>query len=610
MPNKNGIITRKDIIEDEALNWGGKYAELMKSANAENEQFAKNIILISKGLKDVKNAQNNSEFLKAKQEENLLTLEAINNIKKQEAAEISMNKIKVSGIATMEAERKAKQAVTDAENKAQKVKEAGVKLTIEERIQQQIANKELKQEALERLGLVSAYTKLNNARSEAKNKLRDLIASESASTKEIEKAKNAFESLDAKVRKADKAVGDFTKNVGNYPFGNITSGIKNLIGAFGITTGITAFVGIMKGAYETTKKFEQGVADLSAITGASGKDLAFLKNSAIDMGKGVKGGAIAVVEAYKLIASAKPELLSNVAALNQVTEATIRLSQASGLDLPEAATKLTDAMNQFAAPASEASKYVDVLASGAKYGAAEIPQLTDAILEFGAVAKVSNIGIKESVALVELLAEKGLKGAQAGTAIKNILLEVNSGFTTKEARAELDKYGISWQTLKDKTIPFSDKLELLKPLLADTNSIVNTFKKENSAAAISLIENTTRLKELTSQVGEFGVAEEQAGIRMDTLNGKTEILSSTYDSLVLSIGKGSGGLSSFFKGIIEGLTNGLKLLIRFNTSWDELFLKAKIDGEKIGKKQFEFFSNGKSKEEIVKEFGEKKRYFT
>ena len=55
--------------------------------------------------------------------------------------------------------------------------------------------------------------------------------------------------------------------------------------------------------------------------------------------------------------------------------------------------------------------FIDALANGAKYGSAEIPQITDALLKFGAVAKSSNVSIGESTALIELLAEKVSRAA-------------------------------------------------------------------------------------------------------------------------------------------------------------------------------------------------------
>jgi TP901 family phage tail tape measure protein len=567
-----GTILRKDIISDDALNWGIEYSKTLDAAIGKNKEFVTAIVSLADANNKLRGSFNAADFAENQKKINSANNEAIGIWKEQIQLENSLVSTK-----------KKIELASEGTNRA----------LVKERLELSLINKEIKQETLERLGLVSAYTKLNNARTEAKNKLRDLIASEQASTAEIKKASVEFEKLDSKVKKADQAVGDFSKNVGNYPLSNIASGLKNLISAFGVTGGIVAFASAMKGAYETVNTFEQGVADLSAITGATGKDLEYLKNQAIELGQETKGGASAVVEAYKLIASAKPELLNNVEALNQVTEATLLLAKAANMEMPAAATALTDAMNQFGAGAEEAQYYVDALANGAKYGSAEIPQLTEAVLKFGAVSKSSNINIKESVALVELLAENGLKGADAGTAIRNVLLKISApDALPRRAREEMERLGISFDMLKDKTIPIADKLENLKPLLKDNASIVKIFGLENATAAINILSHTDRLKDLTSKMGEYGTANEQARVRMDTVQNKTGLMKSTYDSLILSIGTGKGVISDFFGTMIDGITGGLKDLIRLNTSWDELNLKAKGQGQKSGVKMFsEQFQN-------------------
>lgn len=591
---KGDVITRKDIIEDEALNWGKKYASQLDSAIKKNEEFKKGILEIVSAQKNIKGADNNSSYLKAKEEERLAFIKNMNAIREQAEAEKQLQKIK------QELARTAKLEL-DTQNKLEISKRRNTQQTIEERVAQQAENKALRQAAMEKLGLVGIYSKLNNARTEAKNKLKDLIASENASAEAIKKAQKEFDILDAKVKRADHAVGDFTKNVGNYPtIGKFTAGVKDLAGAFGLVAGTAAFAAVMKNAIKIVREFEQSVADLQSITGASGKDLDYLKKQAIDMGKGVKGGATAVVEAYKLIASAKPELLENVEALNQVTKATITLSKASGLELPDAASRLTDAMNQFGADASEAAYFVDTLANGAKYGAAEIPQVTDALLKFGAQAKSSNISIAESTALIELLAEKGLKGAEAGTALRNVLLKISApDALPKEAQQYLEKLGISMETLKDKSIPVQERLEALKPILDDDAAAVKVFGAENVVAAKNILGNTERLKELTSKMYENGTAAEQAEIRMNTLQGKTEKMTSTYDSFILSLNEGSGVMSSAMTVMVEGLTNGLDLLTRLNTSWDELYAKANEKGKEIGENTFRV--DGKSLERLKEE---------
>lgn len=436
---------------------------------------------------------------------------------------------------------------------------------------------------------------------EVVNSMGGITRAMAATRNEIRSLNKGAEDYDERLKELKDTYSKLTKEQDNFKkdISGVPSLLKNIkaelgpiasgmLAAFSIGSLVAGAAAALSNAKKIIFDFEQGVADLSAITGATGKDLDFLKNKAIELGIETKGGAVAVLESYQLIASAKPELLENVDALNQVTEATLLLAKASGLELPEAATKLTDAMNQFGVDASQASVFVDALANGAKYGAAEIPQVTEALLKFGAVAKSSNINIQESTALIELLAENGLKGAEAGTSLRNVLLKLSApDALPKEARIEMQKLGISMEFLKDKTIPIQERLEVLKPLLRDNASIVKVFGTENATAAINVIAHTDRLKDLSSKMYEVGTAQEQAAIKMDTVNNKTELLKSKYESLILSIGKGSGVVSGFFKFFIDGASNALGLLIRMNSSWDELYDKAASKGSKLGKDSFD-----------------------
>lgn len=578
----DGVITQKDIIEDKALTIGKQYADNMQLAIAANKEMVSSLKDINKIASEFRSAKNQDDYLTAKQNQTLAIQKLIGEIKAQEAAEIALQKIEK---ATLDTQKKK----LELDNKEAAAKRINTKLTIEERVQLEINNRLLKQQAIAALGLTNQYAALNAQRTLAKQKLLDLLAAEKQDLASIKEATKAFEALNKRVLAADHAVGDFSKNVGNYPtLSGLVDSLKNLAGAFGLVGGITAFAGILKDAFHTINEFEQSLADLSSITGASGKDLDFLKKNAIELGKSVKGGAIAVVEAYKLIAGAKPELLDNVKALNQVTEATITLAQAAGMELPDAATALTDAMNQFGAEAEDAQEFIDALANGAKFGSAEIPQLTEALLKFGAVARSANISVQESAALVELLAENGIKGAEAGTALRNVLLKISApDALPKEAKKALIDLGISFDFLKDKTVPIQSKLEALRPLLKDNAKLLKVFGFENVVAARNIIEHTERLGELTVQMGTFGTAEEQAAVRMETVNGRLDQLNSKYDSLILSIGNGKGAVSGFFKLFISLAGNTIEAIERLNTSYEDLLDAARARGERLGQKEFE-----------------------
>lgn len=366
-------------------------------------------------------------------------------------------------------------------------------------------------------------------------------------------------------QKLEKQLDEVVTKMNTVKASTVSTGSKLSEMATGFVVGSAITGGIQKvgeaftHAINLQREFEKSIQNLSAITGAEGQDLEFYSEKAIELGVSVKGGAVAAVEAFKLIGSAKPELLANKDALVDVTKAAILLSQATGLELPDAATRLTDAMNQFGAASDQAGLFVDTLAAGAKFGAAEVPQITEALLKFGAVAKSSNISVAESTAAIELLAEKGLKGAEAGTALRNVLLKMSAvKALPKEAVAQLEKAGVNTAVLGDKSKTLVERLTELAKIQGNETALVKVFGTENVVAAKSIIAGTQaidghipRLKELTDQIGKqgFGAAAEQAAKNMDTLDQAILETGNKYDNLILSITKGDFG--KLLKGFVK-----------------------------------------------------------
>jgi tape measure domain-containing protein len=204
-------------------------------------------------------------------------------IKATTSALIQEEKVKQQVLAT-----EIKQSNAIKANIAQR--EAERKATLAQQQAQEKAAKSTEREALANEKLNSAYNQLNTARARAKNTLRDLIASETASTAEIKKAQREFDILDKKVRKADKAVGDFSKSVGNYK--GALSGLGNLMGAFGIATGVYLFADLVKNIFETTKELQSLDLALKNVSGsqeAFNNSQIFLSGLAKSYGIEIKG---------------------------------------------------------------------------------------------------------------------------------------------------------------------------------------------------------------------------------------------------------------------------------------------------------------------------------
>jgi tape measure domain-containing protein len=231
------------------------------------------------------------------------SIEKINKFKAPISPSAADNAIKQQ-IADLKAQEQAIKKVSDIqrqiETNAKNQTSANQKLTKSEydyvkSVERAIVAKEKAAKAAEReaLGnekLYSAYNELNAARTRAKNTLRDLIASQAASNSEIKKAQREFDNLDQKVRKADKAVGDFSKSVGNYK--GALSGIGNLMGAFGISTGLYLAADLIKNIYETTKQLQSMDLALKMVSGSQdefAKNQLFLTDLADQYGIEIKG---------------------------------------------------------------------------------------------------------------------------------------------------------------------------------------------------------------------------------------------------------------------------------------------------------------------------------
>ena len=353
----------------------------------------------------------------------------------------------------------------------------------------------------------------------------------------IKNAKNIKDEID----KVEQSFGKFNSNVGNYRDGLISIG--DIVTGGLLTGGISAIASkvgeILKDAFATIRAFEQGLDDLQALTGLVGQDLDTLGDNAVDLGRKFGISATEILDGFKLVGSAKPELLGSAEALSSVTEQAIILSKASGVELAESVDVITKGLNAYGLSADKAADFTDILAASQQKGTSPIKNLNQALLQVVPVTAKANINFEETNALLQGLAKGGFEGARAGTALRNIITILAS-----TGRKELNP------TYNE----FSDILEVLSDEITDVTAAEELFGRENAAAALSLISQRDVVRQLNGALNEQGAALEQAGIRMDNVDGKVARLSATWDAFVLSVDKGDGVISKAVGNILDSFT--------------------------------------------------------
>lgn len=348
----------------------------------------------------------------------------------------------------------------------------------------------------------------------------------------------AYGDADKQSRQFNRKAQDDAKKTED-AYKRISSSVTGLAGRLAGLAGVGLSLGTI---IQTSRQYGQALSDLSAITGATGTQLKALDEAAQQMGRTTEYSASQAVEALKLMASAKPELLETADGLTRATNSALVLAQAAGSTLPDATKTLALSLNQFGAGANQADRYINVLAAGAKYGASEINDTAAAIKNGGVAAAQAGIGFETLNAAIQVLASREIKGGEAGTALRNVILNLEKG---------TDK------SLKPSVVGLSQALGNLAGKNLSTAQAVKLFGVENLNAASILVDNRSKLDELTKSLTGTQTAHEQAAIRVNNLNGDLMGLTSAFEGLIIKVGQsGTGPLRSGVQGITDAI-NGL-----------------------------------------------------
>ncbi len=286
------------------------------------------------------------------------------------------------------------------------------------------------------------------------------------------------------------------------------------------------------------------LADLAAISGATGKELDLVEKFARRTAKEFGGSAAGAVESYKLLLSQlSPELTKNTEALNAMGRNVAILSKTMGGDTTAAAEVLTTAMNQYGVSLKdpmEASRQMadmmNIMAAAGREGSAELPTIKAALEQCGMAAKAAGVSFAETNAAIQVLDKAGKKGSEGGVALRNVMATLAQGrFLPKDVQQELAAAGVSIKDLTDQSKTLSERLTLLKPVMADSALFSKLFGRENANAAMALVQGTEQVEKWTDAISGTNTAVEQSKIIMETYNEKLARINARFDDIKISI---------------------------------------------------------------------------
>lgn len=343
---------------------------------------------------------------------------------------------------------------------------------------------------------------------------------------------NIVGSITSAIEEMGQSVGGVTKNI-NDCFVALSS-FQLMSDAF------SSLEQSFQSVIEPGAKLNANMAELSAITGVTGKGLNEIEKAARITSKTFGTDASANVESYKLVLSQlDPEIAKNSKAMQLMGDNINILSKQMKGDTVMATNVLTTSMNQFGIstenPIQAAKVMADMMntmSAAAQAGSAELPQIQSALEQVGMVAKTTGLSFEATNAQIQILDKAGKKGSEGGVALRNVLTTLSQGrFSSRFAKEGLQEVGISVEYLANTSIPLTDRLRTLRKIQGDTALMTKVFGKENMAAAIAMINGADTADELTTQITSTNSAVEQAEIIMGSYPEKMARLNAWTDDL-------------------------------------------------------------------------------
>ena len=368
------------------------------------------------------------------------------------------------------------------------------------------------------------------------NLQREIIETESK-LKNLQKEARNFGSVGAQ---QVKAVGEKLQEVGKHleDFGKKWSQY---------VSGPLAALGI--GSVKTAADFEASMSQVAATMGYTVEDLndgsseasqnmQRLTDFAREMGATTAFSADEAAQALNYMALAGYDVDESMQMLPTVLD----LAAAGGIDLASASDMVTDAQTALGLTAEETKTMVDQMARSSSRSNTSVAQLGEAILTVGATARGVKGGTQELSSVLGILADNGIKGSEAGTKLRNIILAMTP--STDDAVAAWEKLGVSAYDADGSLRPLPEIFQELNTAMEGmsqeekTRLLSDMFNKTDLAAINSLLGTTAeRWEDLSGEIeNASGAAGDMADTQLNNLTGQLTLLKSAIQDVAIEIG--------------------------------------------------------------------------
>lgn len=335
-------------------------------------------------------------------------------------------------------------------------------------------------------------------------------------------------------------------------FDRMRTGLMALAAALGLAFIIGKIKSFFTDAIEGAAEFEQQLATVQAVSGATVEQMARIKTASEELGKSTRYNATEAAEGFEILARAG---LNTEQAL-QTIPSVLALAQGNSLELAEAASYVTNAVQGMGLEFSDAGRVTDVMAKAAASANTDVAGMGAALSYAAPSAAALGLSLEDTAAYIGKFADAGIDASRAGTSFNGMLSQFSN--STSAFRRELANIGIT-------TGDFNEAIAQLAASGDKGQVAINALGMEAGPALKALLaQGIPALDELKAKLyAAGGTAQEQADVMNNTWQGALAGLGSAWDYLKNTLGESFlEPMTESFKGLgemIVGLVDSGKI---------------------------------------------------
>lgn len=282
-------------------------------------------------------------------------------------------------------------------------------------------------------------------------------------------------------------LGDILKGIGKAAVVGVTAATV-AVGGFAAAASVNTGMAFDSSMSQVAATMGYTVDELNDSTSEASQNFSQLREFAMEMGANTAFSASQAADALNYMALAGYDAETSMTMLPNV----LNLAAAGGIELAAASDMVTDAQSALGLTLDETSRLVDQMAAASSNSNTSVQQLGDAILTVGGTAKTLAGGTTELSTMLGVLADNGVKGAEGGTALRNMILSLSA--PTDKAAAQLKALGIE-------AFDADGNLRPLNETFGDLNGALSTMTQEEQTQALNEIFNKVDLKSVNAMLG-------------------------------------------------------------------------------------------------------------